>query len=394
MGLSSIFLILFFISTNLLAVDLDCSFQKMAQVRKAIQKELDGKKSIAFDTYGAVENVMLCDLEGKLEPKLKKQILSELNELKNAKPTPFVWATREGVEFWDDGVSKMGFLPEGLRETIPVILSQLNSSVVAFVPSETDDNGTYYQFEADLGIDLFSPWDRRSCQQMPKSELEDMSEDLRRDRISKKEKSNFTRNYAAIEVSKIGLKSKPSCFYYPDKEDIICGETLSDSIIHESLHFLNNRFPTFSERLLAAKGGYQDRLKIAQEVEPKFGKTMCTPSVWEEHCTDGPITNEQATEIAKRAKLPQDYGTLVGKQYASELRPGEESCWQGSKQVERRGKVYCVDQEEGNLYVLVRGGDEYLQVLYEKAINDEKQFEKVASDEEKKLFKLMKEYLF
>ena len=61
MGLSSIFLTLFFISTSLLAVDLDCSFQQMAKVRRAIQKELDGKKSISFDTYGAVENVMLCD---------------------------------------------------------------------------------------------------------------------------------------------------------------------------------------------------------------------------------------------------------------------------------------------------------------------------------------------
>ena len=197
MTFNKLFFLLLVLSQSVFSVEVDnCSSQSIERVVTYLKNELNHSKkpSISFKSYSEIDDVMMCDIHGKLNEQDKKKVLNVLNQIKKSKPTPFVWASSTGVDMWYDDVSKLTFLPQEIRKTIPVILSQLNSSIIAFVPSDVGNNSTYYNFESDLGIDLFSPWDRRSCG-LPNEDILDMEENLKKNRISDEASQNFTRNY-------------------------------------------------------------------------------------------------------------------------------------------------------------------------------------------------------
>ena len=397
MTFNKLFFLLLVLSQSVFSVEVDnCSSQSIERVVTYLKNELNHSKkpSISFKSYSEIDDVMMCDIHGKLNEQDKKKVLNVLNQIKKSKPTPFVWASSAGVDMWYDDVSKLTFLPQEIRKTIPVILSQLNSSIIAFVPSDVGNNSTYYNFESDLGIDLFSPWDRRSCG-LPNEDILDMEENLKKNRISDEASQNFTRNYSAIEVSKIGVHKSPTCYWYVSSNKVECLNEFDSSVIHESLHFLETRYPKFINILLNANGGYKDRLKIAQKYVPAFGVTKCTRDTWEEYCDEeGAISEEQTKEIVLKSLPPQDRGLNAKRYSAVKLDSTDESSWCGYEVVKQGNDEYCVNKNSESLYTFVRGGEEYISVLLEKAIVDPKQFEKVASDEEKKLFSLLKDYIF
>lgn len=374
----------------------NCSSKSVQNVISNLESELKHSKSpsLSFQRYSEIDSVMMCDIQEKLAGNDRKKVLNILNEIKKSKPTPFAWASSDGVNIWEDGISNLTFLPQEIRKNLPIILSQLNSSIIAFVPSENGDRSTNYNFESDLDIDLFGPWDRRNCEGIPKDELLFMKENLETERISKQESSNFTRNYSAIEVSKIAVHKSPTCFWYENTNKVVCQNEFTKSIVHEALHLLETRYPLFIKALHSAKGGYQDRLKLAQETLPEFGVTKCTPDSWEEHCSDGPISYDEAKIIALKTLPPQDTGSIAKKHYARKLNSNNEALFCSGDIKEQAGEKFCVENNFESLYSFVRGGEEYISVLLEKAIVDPEQFNKVASDEEKRLFKILKNYIF
>ncbi|EQC44528.1 hypothetical protein M899_2420 [Bacteriovorax sp. BSW11_IV] len=375
----------------------ECTDKKLADSIIKIQNVLSHSQaqSLDFKTYDYIDFVMDCDYKGHLKQDDKEKVLSILKIIKKEKTTPFVWADSNGVEFWENGVAKLGFLPEEIRVDLPIILSQLNSSVVSFVPSESNERGTNYNFEADLIINLFSPWDRRDCHCLAEKDLEYFNEDISNPRISSEEQSNFTRNYSVVEVSKIAIHKKPICYWYEDTDKIRCDYEFNESIAHEILHLLETRYKRFIYALHNAKGGYKDRLKQAQTVVPAFGVTKCTRDSWEEYCDEhGTISEDETLQIVQKTKAPQDTGMNAGRYYAYELDESSGQLYCEGEIKENNGRKYCINFNLESLYTFVRGGEEYISVLLEKGINDPIQFEKIASAEEKKLFSLLKEYIF
>lgn len=398
MAFSKIYILfaLAFTQTAFAQTDAKCTGKSIRTIISNLKKELTHSKSpaISFKRYNEIDTVMMCDIEDKLTKQDKDKVLNVLNEIKKSKPTPFVWASSGGVDIWDDDVSKLTFLPQELRKKLPIILSQLNSSIVAFVPSETGDRSTNYNFESDLDIDLFGPWDRRNCGGISNDDLQYMEEDLKKKRISDKDVSNFTRNYSAIEVSKIGVHKSPTCYWYENTNKVECKNEFDKSIIHEALHLLETRYPRFINILHNAKGGYKDRLKLAQKSVPAFGVTKCTPGVWEEHCSEGAISKEEAKTIVLKTLPPQGSGSVAKRHYARKLDPNDEFQFCNDQIVIQGNDKFCVDKKSETLYTFVRGGEEYISVLLEKAIVDPEQFNKVASYEEKKLFEILQMYIF
>lgn len=174
-----------------------------------------------------------------------------------------------------------------------------------------------------------------------------------------------------------------------------CDYEFNESIAHEILHLLETRYKRFIHALHNAKGGYKDRLKLAQTVVPAFGVTKCTRDSWEEFCDEhGPINEDETLQIVQKTKAPQDTGMNAGRYYAYELDESSGQLYCEGEIKENNGRKYCVNFNLESLYTFVRGGEEYISVLLEKGINDPIQFEKIASAEEKKLFSLLKEYIF
>jgi len=397
MGFSQIIILLLLFSQSAFSRTANhCSRKSIQSIISNLKKEFIHSKSPAlrFGMYTKIDEIMMCDIQGKLKKQDKTKVLNILNKIKISKPTLFVWASSKGVDVWNNGLSKLTFLPEEIRNTLPVILSQLNSSIVTFVPSETGDRSTNYNFESDLDIDLFGPWDRRNCNGIPNHDLQRLEKDLKKSRISKKDVSNFTRNYSAIEVSKIGVHQSPTCYWYKNSNQVECRNEFDSSIIHEALHLLETRYPLFINTLHNAKGGYKDRLKLAQKVVPAFGVTKCTPEVWEEHCTEGVISQEEVKKIIAKTSPPQDEGSIVGRHYARRIDPNAKVLHCYNEVVKQGNDKYCVNKGSESLYTYVRGGEEYISVLLEKAIVDPLQFKKVASEEEKKLFRILQMYIF
>lgn len=360
---------------------ISCSKDLEVSFLKAIQNEIySSSPSLRMSFYQALDKVMYCDSKGKIKKVAKQKIIVQLELLKKIKNTPFIWADAKGVNVWKDEQ------PE-IRLDLPFKLSQLNSSVIVFVPSEKD-NQTTYNLEADLSLPIFSAWDRRK----DLASFEE-AEKEREDRILKELTPNFTRNYNHIEVSKIGIPDNISCYYLIEKEKIECGQDYSNSITHEISHLLETRYPNFFKTLLNAKGGHKDRLKKAQEIVPQFGITKCTLDSYEDHCSDGALTREEASKIAKASKIIQDSGSSAKRFYAEKISSAADESFCKTPLVKQDNQSYCVRRED-SLYALVRNGEEYLQVLVDKAFNDKKQFENSASIEEKRLIALMKEYLY
>lgn len=371
----------------------DCSKEAVQKYIQGVQREYmnsDGM-ALSFKIYHNIDNLMACDFKGQIDQNDKAKVKGLLTKIKKEKVTKFVWADSEDVSFWEDGVEKLSFLPEKIREDLPIILSQLNSSVIAFVPSE-EMNQTHYNFESDLGVDLFSPWDRRDCDCIPSEDIDYINEDINKERISSDLHSNFTRNYSAIEVSKIGIHQQATCFWYKDTNSVKCEQEFESSIVHEVLHLLETRYPEFIKLLHNAKGGYKDRLKLAQSLVPAFGVTKCTEDTWEEHCSEGPISKEETKLIVDKTLPPQDTGVNAGRYYARKMDP--ESSYCGDEIIIQGNEKFCVAMSSESLYTYVRGGEEYISVLLEKAIVDPAQFDKVASKEEKALFNILKSYIF
>lgn len=373
-----------------------CSSENIDLLISQVERELNytDVQSLPFEAYKVIDLAMSCDFQGNLGEEDKKRMLSVLRLVKSKKTTPFVWADSKGADIWENEVSKRGFRPEEIRNDLPITLSQLNSSVIAFVPSESGDRTTNYNFESDLNIDLFSPWDRRYCNCMSNEEIQMTGEDLAMDRISEKEVANFTRNYSVIEVSKIAVHQSPTCYWYEESDEVRCEHEFNSSIVHEILHLLETRYPKFIEALHNARGGYKDKLRAAQKVVPEFGVTKCTHDSWEEFCSEGPINKEETKKIVKAATPPQDTGSIAGRYYAKKLDPKSEFKFCTDEIITRGNAEFCVDKSRESLYTFVRGGEEYIAVLLEKALVDRTQFAKVASEEEKRLFTLLMEYIF
>lgn len=358
--------------------EISCSKELVNNILKAIQNEISSSsQSLSMSFYHNLDKVMYCDSKGEIK-EIKQKLIEQLEVLKKTKKTPFVWADAKGVKIWEEE------LPE-IRQNLNFKLSQLNSAVIVFVPSEKN-NETIYNFEADLSLPIFSSWDRRK-------DLINYEEGEREkeDRILKKPASNFIRNYNHIEVSKIGILDK-SCLYYAEKEKVKCNDDFSASITHEITHLLETRFPHFFKLLLKAEGGYKDRLKKAQEIVPQFGITKCTLDAYEDFCSDGPISEEDASKIAKATKIIQDVGSSAKRFYTQSLSSSQENFCK-TPLLKQDNQNYCVDKKD-SLYAFVRNGEEYLQVLVDKAFNDKEQFESSASLEEKHLITLLKEYLY
>ncbi len=372
----------------------DCSKKSVEQYIQEIQREYNNSEGIAlpFGIYHNIDNIMKCDFKDKIEESNKVKVKELLDKIKKEKETKFVWADSNNVSFWEDGIRKLSFLPEKIREDLPIILSQLNSSVIAFVPSDKAHQ-THYNFESDLDIDLFTPWDRRDCGSIPSDDIDRMNEDINKERVSSELHSNFTRNYSAIEVSKIGIHQKPYCYWYEETNSVKCEYEFNSSIVHEVLHLLETRYPKFIKLLHNAKGGYKDRLKVAQTHVPAFGVTKCTLDSWEEHCSEGPISKEETKLIVEKTLPPQDSGTIAGRHYARKMDPNDEFSYCGDEVVVQGSEKFCVNKSSESLYTYVRGGEEYISVLLEKAIVDPIQFNKIASPEEKALFDILKFYI-
>lgn len=361
--------------------EISCSQELGKNILKAIRHEINSSsQSLSMSFYHNLDKIMYCDSKGELNKEIKQKLQEQLEELKKLKKTPFIWADAKGVKIWNEE------LPE-IRQNLPFKLSQLNSSVITFVPSEKN-NQTTYNLEADLSLPIFSSWDRRK-DLINYEEAEQEKED----RILKEPASNFTRNYGHIEVSKIGIKDTTNCFYFIEKDKVECSQDFSGSITHEITHLLETRYPHFFKTLIKAEGGHKDRLKKAQEIVPQFGITKCTPSVYEDYCSDGPISQEDASKIAKATKIIQEEGNSAKRFYAQKLSSEAENNFCQTPVLKQDNQNYCVYKED-NLYAFVRNGDEYLQVLVEKSFNDKEQFESSASSEEKRLITLLKEYLY
>jgi hypothetical protein len=344
---------------------------------------------LSFSLYGQIDLILACHLTGSIDSQAVKTASEILRPLQQTE-VPLLVADVDGIRFWneDETISALG---SEIMKTMPYILNQLNSSIIVLTPSELEQRQTHYNFESDLNLGLFSPWDRRDCFDFDEVQISELETKMSRPRILSNQIHSHT--YIVLAMEAIKVRPDGTCMFNMNTQELNCDPATKSvsSNIHENAHLIETRFPLFYSLFHDIPGGRNDRLNRAQEIVPGYGTLVCTAAGFVDSCTR-PATQAEVQLILNETLLIQDAGSRAGVYYAQDVGPERDWCGDGNIHLRKNGTNYCVWRDTDSLYALDRD-EEYLPVMIEAYFTNRSHYLESATHQEQEALNVLLQIL-